>query len=269
MKSAHSPGQAGIQGLIIDMDGVLWEGETPLPGMAAFIAFLRRSRISFLLATNNASRSPLEYQRKLAGMGARVEIGEILTSSMATGHYLKSIAAPGAKVFIIGEQALHQAVEAAGLHPAVMDELHAEFVVCGMDRGLTWEKLGNAVINIRNGARFIGTNPDTTFPTERGITHGNGAILAALTTATGVTPEIVGKPFPYLYRMAMENLRLPHEKIAALGDRLETDILGAQNTGIQSILVLSGVTSREQLAASPYQPTWIYPDLPALQAAWD
>jgi 4-nitrophenyl phosphatase len=268
MTLASTPGQAGIHGLIIDMDGVLWEGETPLPGMAAFLEFLRANRIAFLLATNNASRSPLEYQKKLASMGAPVGLAEILTSSVATGSYLQSIAKPGAKVFIIGEEALRQAVVDAGLEVAGPEELHADVVVCGMDRALTWAKLGNAAINIRNGARFIGTNPDTTFPTERGITHGNGAILAALTAATDVSPEVVGKPYPFLYRMAMDRLGMPNAEVAALGDRLETDILGAQNTGIQSILVMTGVTSQALLSSSTIQPTWVFADLPSLQAGW-
>jgi 4-nitrophenyl phosphatase len=268
MEKPSSPSQAGIQGLIIDMDGVLWEGETPLPGLAGFFNFLRTNNVSFVLATNNASRTPEEYQKKLARMGAHVEGEKILTSAVATGHYLESIAKPGQKVFVIGEDALRQAVLAAGLTPADENELHADFVICGMDRALTWEKLGNAAINIRNGARFIGTNSDSTFPTERGLTHGNGAILAALTTATEITPIIIGKPYLPLYQMAMEKLPLPPEKISALGDRLETDILGAQNIGIRSILVLSGVTSRIQLAESEIKPTWTFPDLISLQNNW-
>jgi 4-nitrophenyl phosphatase len=268
MKNSISPRQAGIQGLIIDMDGVLWEGETALPGMADFFEFLKSSGVTFLLATNNASRTAEEYQAKLARMGAPVALDAILTSSMATGHYLQSVARPGDKVYIIGEKALRLAVLSAGLIPADAEELHADYVVCGMDRALTWDKLGTAAINIRNGAQFIGTNPDSTFPTERGITHGNGAILAALTTATGVTPTIIGKPHLPLYRMAMEKIHLPPEKIAALGDRLETDILGAQKIGIRSILVLTGVTRPAEASSSEIQPTWIFSDLLALQTGW-
>jgi 4-nitrophenyl phosphatase len=268
MADATSPGQAGIQGLIIDMDGVLWEGETPLPGMPEFLAFLRANHIVFQLATNNASRTPEEYREKLARMGASVDLAEILTSAMATGIFLKSSARPGEQVFILGEEAVRQAVQSAGLRVADADELHADYVVCGMDRGLTWEKLGNAVINIRNGARFIGTNPDVTFPTERGITHGNGAILAALATATGIEPTVIGKPSPYLYRMAMDRLSLPTDRIAALGDRLETDILGARNAGIRSILVFTGVTSRSQQPETDMQPTWSFDNLPSLQSGW-
>jgi 4-nitrophenyl phosphatase len=236
--------------------------------MREFLAFLRANQIDFQLATNNASRTPEEYREKLARMGAFVEVAEILTSAMATGIFLKNTARPGEKAFILGEEAVRQAVQAAGLCVADANELHADYVVCGMDRGLTWEKLGNAVINIRNGARFIGTNPDLTFPTERGITHGNGAILAALAAATGVEPTVIGKPSPYLYRMAMDRLNLPTERIAALGDRLETDILGAQNAGIRSILLFTGVTSRSQGRTTDIQPTWSFDNLPALQSGW-
>jgi 4-nitrophenyl phosphatase len=270
MNSAGSaaPGLETVRGLIIDLDGVLWEGETPLPGMSAFIAFLRRRGLRFQLATNNASRTPEMYQDKLARMGASVELDEILTSAMATGMYLKAEAKSGASVFVIGEEGARRAVEQAGLRVAAPDELHADYVVCGMDRGLTWDKLGTATINLRNGARFIGTNPDVTFPTERGTTHGNGAILAALSAASGVAPEVIGKPFGHLYRLAIERLRLPKEQVAALGDRLETDILGAQNTGIRSILVLTGVTTRAEAGRSDIRPTWTFEDLPALQTAW-
>ena len=267
---ASSPAKllGNLHGLILDMDGVLWEGDRPLPGMPEFLSFLRAEEIRIILATNNASLTPESYVQKLAWMGAEVRREEIITSATATAEYLKSVARPGEKIFIIGEEGLTRAIEEAGLTIAEPGDLHAAYVVCGMDRGLTWQKLANATIYLRGGARFIGTNPDLTFPTERGIAHGNGAVLAALTAASGVKPTIIGKPFPSLFQMALRKIGIPKARVASLGDRLETDILGARKVGIHSILVLTGISSRKELRHSRIKPTLVVKDLPSLQRAW-
>jgi 4-nitrophenyl phosphatase len=259
---------ASLRGLILDMDGVLWEGNAPLPGLAEFFRFLRRREIRVMLATNNSSLSPELYQEKLQRMDVAVGTDEILTSAVATAEYLKTAARPGEKAYIIGEAGLVRAVESAGVLPAGPDDLDARYVIVGMDRSLSWNKLACATINLHRGARFIGTNADVTFPTERGIAHGNGAILAALTAATGVRPKVIGKPFPALLRMAVKRLGLPKTRIAAVGDRLETDILGARNVGLRSILVLTGVTRRKDLKKNRIRPTWIVEDLPGLMKTW-
>jgi 4-nitrophenyl phosphatase len=269
MPAPKSSDLSALRGLILDMDGVLWEGNTPLPGMPDFFRFLRGRGIRILLATNNASLTPESYVRKLAGMGAAVGPEEILTSSVATGEYLRTVGRPGEKVYVIGEEGLIHAVESTGLQVAAPDALDAQYVVCGMDRNLTWNKLANATINIHRGAKFIGTNGDLTFPTERGIAHGNGSILAALTAASGVRPKVIGKPSPAILEMAVSRLDLPKAQIAVVGDRLETDILGARNAGLKSILVLSGVTGRSDLRKSRIRPTWVVEDLPALRALWE
>ncbi|MBN1440106.1 MAG: HAD-IIA family hydrolase [Anaerolineales bacterium] len=257
-----------LRGLILDMDGVLWQGETALPGLQDFFRFLNEQGIRFILATNNASRTPVSYRQKLERLGAPVGEDQILTSATATADYLQRTARPGEKAFVIGEEGLIRAVESAGLRVAGADSVDAEYVVCGMDRGLSWNKLACATITIRNGAAFIGTNGDVTFPTERGIAHGNGAILAALAAATGARPKIIGKPSPAILRIAVRRLGLPKARIAVVGDRLETDILGAQNAGLKSILVLTGVTRRKELRNSRIRPTWTAADLPGLMAAW-
>jgi 4-nitrophenyl phosphatase len=268
MAASHAHFLASLHGLILDMDGVLWEGETPLPGMAEFLSFLRAENIRRVLATNNASLTPDSYVRKLARMGADVGRDEILTSATATAAYLRTVVRPGEKIFIIGEEGLVRAVEEAGLTAAGPDDARADYVVCGMDRGLSWQKLAAATIHLRAGARFIGTNPDLTFPTERGIAHGNGAILAALTAASGVKPTVIGKPYPSLYQMALRQMGIPKAGVAALGDRMETDILGARKAGIKSILVLTGVSSRREAGRSKYRPTLVIEDLPTLERAW-
>jgi 4-nitrophenyl phosphatase len=256
MESIHD-----LRAFIIDMDGVLWEGDRPMPGLADFFQTLRERRIKFVLATNNASKTPEQYVSKLAGMGVTVAREEILTSAQAAALYLRQKSANGAKVFAIGEDGVRQALAETGFTLTDLYEVDAQFVVCGMDRGLSWDKLATATLNIRAGARFIGTNPDVTFPTEHGITHGNGAVLAAIQAATGVAPIIIGKPEPIMYQLAMTRLGAAPAETAAIGDRLETDILGAVRAGIRSVFVLSGVSSRDQLAGLDYQPTWVMQDI--------
>src|SRR5574341_530471 len=250
-----------LRAFIIDMDGVLWEGDRPMSGLAEFFQTLRERQIKFVLATNNASQTPEQYVSKLAGMGVAVARDEILTSAQAAALYLRQESANGARVFAIGEDGVRQALAETGFTLTGLYEVNAQVVVCGMDRGLSWDKLATATLNIRAGASFIGTNPDVTFPTERGITHGNGAVLAAIQAATGVAPVIIGKPEPIMYQLAMMRLGGAPAETAAIGDRLETDILGAVRAGIRSVLVLSGVSSREQLAGLDYQPTWVMQDI--------
>ncbi len=259
---------SALRGLILDMDGVLWEGESPLPGMPEFFLFLRERGIRFVLATNNASLTIASYIQKLARMGVTAAPEEILTSATATAEYLKRVSRPGARAYVIGEEGLARSVELAGVRVVDPDALDADYVICGMDRNLSWNKLAAATINLNRGARFIGTNGDVTFPTERGIAHGNGAILAALSAASGIRPKIIGKPYPAIMQMAVARLGLPKARIAAVGDRLETDILGAKNAGLKSILVLTGITDKKLLRKSRNRPTWVIDDLPALQAVW-
>lgn len=250
-----------LAALIIDMDGVLWHDNEPLPGLIEFFDLLRKRNILFVLATNNASKTAEQFQEKLASMGVTVSKEEVLTSAQATALYLKDIAPTGSKVFVIGEEGLKQPLREAGFE---ISTGQADYVVCGMDRGLSWEKLAQATLNIRAGAKFIGTNPDTTFPTERGVVHGNGAVLAALKTASEVEPIIIGKPEPIMYQQAMIRLGTNKENTIALGDRLETDILGAKRAGISSIMVLTGISKESDLDLVDYRPEWIFAGLPEL-----
>jgi 4-nitrophenyl phosphatase len=261
-----------INALIIDMDGVLWHGNQALPGLTDFFQLLRKQRLPFILATNNASLTQSQYLAKLKKMGVTVFHNEILTSSMATAHYLSKQTTPNAtNVFIIGEEGLRQPFLDLGFN--LIDNFEsanknpADFVVCGLDRQLTWEKLADASLHLSNGAKFIATNADTSLPTERGSVLGNGAILAALEAATGVSPKVIGKPEAFMYRHAIKILGVTAENTVAIGDRLNTDILGAVNTGIRSIMVLSGISSQEDLKSIDYQPTWIMPDIQAITKA--
>jgi 4-nitrophenyl phosphatase len=266
-----------IQALIIDMDGVLWHGDQPMPGLTDFFQTLRAQQIRFILATNNASLTQEQYVNKLAKMGVEVSHDEILTSSMATALYLSQHHNPAeSRVFVIGEDGAKQPLLDHGFTLTDLYELNddkenpnmgAHIVVCGKDSTLTWDKLATATLNIRAGAQFIGTNADTTLPTERGLTHGNGAILAALQAATGVEPIIIGKPEPIIYQQALALLGVDPALTVAIGDRLETDILGAVRTGIRSLMVLSGVSTEEDFKTTDYQPTWVMPDIRAVTQA--
>ena len=269
---------ANINTLIIDMDGVLWHGDQPLPGLIEFFQTLRERQTRFILATNNASQTAEQYVNKLARMGVAVDSGEILTSAMATALYLAQRTDPAStRVFVIGEKGateplIQQGFTLTGLYevdsPAGNGaKVRADYVICGMDRELTWHKLATAALNINAGAKFIGTNPDTSLPTELGFTHGNGAILAALQAATGVAPTIIGKPEPLMYQQALALLGVAPSETIAIGDRLETDILGAVRAGISSLMVLTGVSSEEDLETSDYQPDWVLPDIRAITEA--
>jgi len=260
-----------IQALIIDMDGVLWEGTQALPGLKDFFKCLRKKNLPFILATNNATLTQEQYIAKLENMGVSVSPFEILTSSMATAHYLSEQTNPSSnQIFVIGEQGLRLPLIEKGF--TIIDSYHinakpVDFVICGLDRSVTWDKLADAALHIRAGAKFIATNADTTLPTERGPVPGNGAILAALQSATQVSPLIIGKPEPIMYQQAIKLLKTDPEKTIAIGDRLNTDILGAVNTGIRSIMVLTGISSKEDLNSVDYQPSWIMPDIQAITKA--
>lgn len=261
-----------IRALIIDMDGVLWHGEQAVLGFINFFATLRKLKLPFILATNNSSMTVCQYVDKFSQMGVTITPNEILTSGTATALHLSYIYDPAStRIFVIGGLGIikplkDQGFTLTGLY--AMDKPHndnpdliADIVVCGLDRQLSWNKLATASININMGAKFIATNGDTTLPTELGSVPGNGATLAAITAATGVKPIIIGKPEPILYQQALGLLNVDPATTIAIGDRLNTDILGAVRTGIRSVMVLTGVSSTKDIAELDYHPTWIMQDI--------
>ena len=255
-----------IRSLIIDMDGVLYRLNTPLVGAGEFLQFLRRTGRRFILVTNNSTLTVAQYVDKLAGMGIAVGKDDILTSGEATAQYLAGIAPPGTRVYVIGENGIRTALQERGF--VLAEDGDVAYVVAALDRQLTYDKLRIATLAIRAGARFIGTNPDRTLPTEEGLIPGARAILAALEMATGTAPLIIGKPEPAMLQLALHKLRAEPETTAIIGDGLETDIPGGQRLGLTTILVLSGVTAPGQVASSAVQPDLVYADVVALQRAW-
>jgi 4-nitrophenyl phosphatase len=255
-----------LRHLIIDMDGVLYRGDTIIPGTGELSAFLRAREIGFMLATNNATRTPQQFVDKLAGMGVAVHIHEVLTSSLATAGYLAGIAPPGTRVFVVGMDGLRTALGEAGF---CLVEEGAEFVVVGMDFTVCYQRLAQAALQIRAGAQFIGTNPDRTFPSERGIMPGAGSLLAFLEAATAVKPTVIGKPEAAMMEQALARMGAEPATTAILGDRLETDILAGQRAGMRTLLVLSGVTDRALLADSAIRPDLVFEDVAELHAVWE
>ncbi len=255
---------SSIKSLIIDLDGVLYRGDQAIVGAKEFVALLQQGGIPFLLLTNNSTHTPGQYVTKLAKMGIVIEDSDVLTSAQATALYLERIAPPGARVYAIGEEGLRAALR----DKCTIAEDRASFVVVGMDSELTYEKLRVATLLIRGGARFIATNPDKTLPTEEGFVPGNGAAIAALEAATGVAPIVVGKPEPAIFDLALARMGVGKGGAAVVGDRLETDILGGRRSGLITILVLSGATSRQELENSPVQPDLVFENVRQLYEVW-
>ncbi len=255
-----------IQALILDMDGVLWRDNQPLLDMPSFFSAVADLKIPVVFATNNGTRSINMYVERLEKFGVRVEPWQVVNSAIATADYLHRQFPQGGQVFVVGEEGVYQALTEKGFEvvdnsslPARPDDILA--VVAGMDRAVTYEKMAEAALLIRAGKPFIGTNPDVTFPTPRGLVPGAGAFLAMLEVATDVKPVMIGKPEPYLYTFAIERLGTQPAHTLAVGDRLSTDILGGQRAGCPTVLVLSGVTNPEEAAAWQPQPDLILPNL--------
>lgn len=255
-----------ITGVVMDMDGVLWRGDEKLPGVGAFLDFLRGRGLPFVLASNNSSKTPRDYVAKLSGMGVN-SVGEdqIVTSGTVTVDYLIRHYPAGAAVHIVGGDGLRTLVGDAGF---TLSDEKARVVVVGIDTRLTYDKLKRAFRLIRAGADFIGTNGDLTIPVTDGFAPGAGSILAALTAATSQQPLVMGKPNKPMFEAALRILGSQPENALMIGDRLDTDIQGAQKAGLRAALVLTGVTSPDGLAASDIVPDGVYEDLPALMAAW-
>lgn len=255
-----------ISGVIMDMDGVLWRGDERLPGVELFFNLLHSRGLPFVLASNNSSKTPSDYVSKLAKMGiSGVSERQIVTSGTATIDYLLNHYAAGSAVHILGGDGLKSMIGAAGF--TLADD--ANIVVVGIDIHLTYDKLKRASALIRAGADFIGTNADASLPLADGLAPGAGSILAALKTASGREPLVIGKPGKPMFEAALHTLGTAAENTLMIGDRLDTDIYGAQQAGLRTAVVLTGVASRADVETGSIQPDGVYDDLPALIAAWE
>ena len=260
----------GIRHVVMDMDGVLYRGDHPLPGAVDTLNTLRARGVRVAFLTNNASRHREELAARLSRLGFECTAGDVWGSAYIAARYL-SRHAPEARVFLVGTAGMRREMEEAGLAVAPTHE-GATHVVAGLDMTVTYEKLSNAHYAICNGATFIATNLDATFPDgPTTTTPGGGALVAALTTSTGVTPLVMGKPEPTGLSLIAASWSVPAGRMAMVGDRLDTDIAAANAFGCLSVLVLTGVSSREEAerAAVAEKPGAVLPDLGGLPSVLD
>ena len=263
MENAPVQALAKITHLIIDMDGVLYRGDQPMPRLPEFFDFLGERSIPFILATNNSTRTPQEYVDKLARMGVTVSPDEIQHSGQATARFLANTYPSGTRIHVFGMAALKQALVDEGF---VLTDENVQVVVASMDREVNFEKLKRATILIRRGARFIATNLDPTYVSEEGLIPGTGTMIVALETASGTKAQAIGKPEPTMYQLAMKQMGARPETTATIGDRVDTDILGGKRAGLVTICVLSGSSDRAE--AEAVGTDMIFDDIAHLLEAW-
>ena len=238
---------------LMDMDGVLVRGKTAIPGAQRFIDALNEHSIQYLVLTNNPMYTPRDLAHRLQTSGLQVPIERIFTSAIATARFLQR-QRPNGKAFVIGESGLTDAIHSAGY---VMTETEPDYVVLGETHGYNVAQITKAIRLIAAGARFVATNPDPSGPTEDGLAPACGAMAALIKEATGVAPYFIGKPNPYMMRSALNFLGAHSEETIMIGDRMDTDIVGAVSSGLDTALVLTGVTKREEISRVPYQPTYV------------
>jgi 4-nitrophenyl phosphatase len=247
------------------MDGVLWYDSRPIGDLPVIFKGISDLGLKVVFATNNATKSIEEYQQKLAGCGVKVQPEQIITSAIAAAKYLQRLYPSGCKVYVVGTPSLKETMGKHGFDVVDDGETDsATVVLTALDFGLTYNKLRNASLQIRNGAKFMATNVDATLPTPQGLWPGAGAVANAIATATGQQPLVIGKPYTPMYELAFQALGASPSEIMAVGDRLETDIAGAQQAGCLAGLVLSGVAKEEEAHAWQPQPDLIAKDLTEL-----
>jgi 4-nitrophenyl phosphatase len=254
---------------IFDMDGVLYRGKAPLPGVADLFNALTLRGIHFLLATNNSMAIPATYVMRMADMGVEVDESQIQTSATVTRDYLRDELAEGAVILPVGMPPLSETLFTGTGFKSAIDhpDLQVDAVVVGLDLEFTYEKLRRASDAVRDGAKYVATNADATLPHETGMQPGAGSIVAAISTASGRTPIVVGKPQTLMMLKGVEQLGVRPDEAVMVGDRLDTDILSGHKAGLKTALVLTGVSQREDLVAAEVLPDFIFADLPALLQA--
>lgn len=228
------------------MDGVLWRGRTPVLDIRALFSEIRDLGCQAYCVTNNSTKTASKYQEILTGFGVNLELSQFVTSAGATADYLAQQFPAGSKLYVIGEEGLRRKILEKGFQVVSSGgEADVSAVVVGLDRDLTYQHLNRATQYIHAGAAFIGTNPDTTFPTPTGFAPGAGAIIMSIEASSGLSPVMIGKPASPLFELALKRAGCSPRETLMIGDRLETDILGAQKLGLRTCLVLTGVTDRK------------------------
>jgi len=240
-----------IESWLTDMDGVLIHEGTPIPGADAFLKRLKESGKPFLVLTNNSIYTQRDLHARLARMGLDVPIENIWTSALATAKFLDD-QRPGGTAYVIGEAGLTTALHDIGY---ILTDTNPDFVVLGETRTYSFEGMTKAVRLINAGALFIATNPDETGPSAEGALPATGAVAALITKATGVEPYFVGKPNPLMMRAGLNAIGAHSESSAMIGDRMDTDIVSGMEAGMETVLVLTGLTQPSEVDRFPYRPT--------------
>ncbi len=238
---------------ICDMDGVIYHGNRLIPGVVEFVSWLQENDKDFLFLTNASQRSPEELRQKLARMGLSVGVEHFYTSALATAMFLET-QSKGASAYVIGDPGLVKALYDVGI---TMNDYNPDYVVFGETSHLSYEMIEHAVLLVQKGAKLIGTNTDLTAPVEKGIVPACRALIAPIEMATGKKAYYVGKPNPLMMRHALRKLGRPVEEVAIIGDRMDTDIVAGVESEIDTVLVLSGVSSEETVRSFPYRPKYI------------
>jgi NagD protein len=240
-------------GFIIDMDGVIYHGNKLLPGVPEFLEWLEGAGKKYLFLTNASERTPKELQEKLKRLGINVGEDHFYTSALATAGFLSS-QKPGGSAYIIGDAGLIHALYSVGY---TINNVNPDYVVVGDTHGYNFEKIEMAVNLVLKGARLIGTNPDVSGPVENGITPSTKALIAPIEIATGKKAYFVGKPNPLMMRIALKKLGVKREEAIVIGDRMDTDIRCGLESEIDTLLVLSGITGRDEIDNFPYRPQYV------------
>lgn len=253
-----------MHGFLIDLDGTLYKGNEAIPGAKEFVELLNENGLPYLLVTNNSSRSPEHVAGHLNGMGIEIDPGRVYTTAMASAQYLLEHGS-GKRVFCIGEEGLLNALQEAGFE---LTDKEPDYVVQGIDRQLTYDKLASAVKHLLGGARYILTNPDHLLPSDGGLIPGAGSIGALIRTASGANPVVIGKPSPVIMNYALARLELQAKDTWVIGDNTATDIGGGIAAGCRTALVLTGLATetnvQDQISKSGNEPDLICRDLPHL-----
>jgi NagD protein len=242
-----------ISSWLMDMDGVLVREEHAIPGAQEFLVRLRDTGTPFLVLTNNSMYTRRDLAARLRASGLEVPEEALWTSALATGTFLED-QRPGGTAFVIGEAGLTTALHEAGY---TMTQQDPDYVILGETRTYSFERITTAIRLVSRGARFIATNPDATGPAPDGPLPATGSVAALISRATGVEPYFVGKPNPLMMRSALNAIDAHSETTAMIGDRMDTDIVAGLEAGLETVLVLTGVTDRADVARYPFQPSRI------------
>lgn len=241
------------KGFICDMDGVIYHGNKLLPGVREFVAWLYQEKKEFLFLTNSSERSPKELQQKLERMGLTVPEQHFYTSALATAKFIDS-QAPGCTAYVIGAPGLVNALYEAGI---TMNDTDPDYVIVGETSSYNYDVLLKAVKYVQRGARLVATNSDLTGPSEQGIIPACRALVAPIELATGKPAYFVGKPNPLMMRTGLKLLGVHSHEAVMIGDRMDTDIVAGMETGLDTVLVLSGCTKKEEVEQYSYRPKYI------------